>query len=694
MTEFDSNGNRMTKKIQIRVKKPVSKKIQIHMANESDGNISFIDLFAGTGAFSYVFETNTKFKCVFANDMIQCSEQIYNLNHPQTSFVLKDLNDINPKDIPEHQLLCGGFPCFIAGTQVLTHDGYKKIEDLTLQDSVLTHKGQFRVVLNLQKKIYKGDLYEFKIKYHPNVIKCTEDRPFYVREKRKIWDNVHRKYNVVFEQPLWKKAKEITHNDYFGMVINDNEIIPETLYNEDEWFMMGYFVGDGWIEETCRTDGRCLHKIRFAINDAEIVSRISKTLPITDKKCVSGKCKKYGCSNSKWFYILKQFGKYAYGKLIPEWVQNAPKNLIKSFISGYMKADGCINKNGSLQITTVSFNLAMGLQRLYLKLGYIFSVIKFVRPKQTLIEGRLVNQRDTYKVLGKYEKSRYTSFIEDKYVWCANATINKSHSERETVYNCEVETDNSYVVENIIVHNCQPFSIAGKQKGFEDKRSNVFWKILEIIQFHQPEIVILENVKNLKSHDDGKTYQIIEKHLTAQGYLIKSQILDTCQITNVPQHRERIYIVCFKNKDQYEQFDFDFPTVENKKIIEFLEKDVPQKYYYTDKFKVFDEIKQSVVKHINENVLYQYRRYYTRENKSNCCPTLTANMGGGGHNVPLLMDDHGIRKLAPRECFNLQGFPTAYQLPNLCDSALYKLAGNAVSIPVIDLIAKKIALLF
>tara|TARA_Y100000780_G_C13688585_1_gene418611 strand:- start:1085 stop:1384 length:300 start_codon:yes stop_codon:yes gene_type:complete len=99
------------------------------------------------------------------------------------------------------------------------------------------------------------------------------------------------------------------------------------------------------------------------------------------------------------------------------------------------------------------------------------------------------------------------------------------------------------------------------------------------------------------------------------------------------------------------------------------------------------------MKNITDNVLYQYRRYYIRENKSNNCPTLTANMGSGGHNVPLLKDDR-IRKLTPRECFNLQGFPHTYKLPDISDSKLYKLAGNAVSVSVIDLIIKKLLLNF
>ena len=237
---------------------------------------------------------------------------------------------------------------------------------------------------------------------------------------------------------------------------------------------------------------------------------------------------------------------------------------------------------------------------------------------------------------------------------------------------------------------CQPFSIAGEKKGFEDNRSNVFWKIIEILKYHKPNVIILENVKNLVSHDKKNTFKIILKHLTDLGYMIKYTVLDTSKITPIPQHRERIYIVGFLDKQQHKHFDFDFPVCSNQPITDFLESNVPDKYYYTDKFKVNAVVQAQVTKHIRENTLYQYRRYYVRENKSNCCPTLTANMGGGGHNVPLLKDDRGIRKLTPKECFHLQGFPKNYTLPDICDSKLYTLAGNAVSIPVIELIIRKL----
>jgi DNA (cytosine-5)-methyltransferase 1 len=250
---------------------------------------------------------------------------------------------------------------------------------------------------------------------------------------------------------------------------------------------------------------------------------------------------------------------------------------------------------------------------------------------------------------------------------------------------------NDIKVEDIPIHDilcsgfpCQGFSIAGKQKGFDDIRSNVFWKLLEIIEYHKPSYIILENVKNILSHDDKKTFEIIKNNLITKGYFINYKILNTSDITGIPQHRERIYIVCTKSE---KTFSLDFDKIKKNKISTLLETDIPDKYYYTDKSVTWELVKANVVK---KDTVYQYRRVYIRENKSNECPTLTANMGGGGHNVPLIVDNIGIRKFTPRECFNLQGFPDTYKLEKLSDTQLYKLAGNAVSVPVIQLIANRL----
>lgn len=234
---------------------------------------------------------------------------------------------------------------------------------------------------------------------------------------------------------------------------------------------------------------------------------------------------------------------------------------------------------------------------------------------------------------------------------------------------------------------CQAFSIAGYRKGFSDEkgRGNLFFDIARILEAKKPEGFLLENVKNLKSHDGGKTFKIIEETLKDLGYYVKAKVLNTMEYGNVPQNRERIYIVGFRNKSYSDRFEFPSPIKLNVKITDLLEKNVSEKYYYNNK-PLFEKLKNLVKE---EGKVYQWRRQYVRENKSGVCPTLTANMGTGGHNVPIIKDEKGIRKLTPLECFRIQGFPKDYVLPRISDSALYKQAGNSVSVPVIEAVAKQ-----
>lgn len=232
---------------------------------------------------------------------------------------------------------------------------------------------------------------------------------------------------------------------------------------------------------------------------------------------------------------------------------------------------------------------------------------------------------------------------------------------------------------------CQGFSISGKRLGFEDKRSSIFWKLLDIIRLRKPKYVILENVKNIITHGGGETFNLIKRSFDDLEYNFQHLVLDTAKHSGIPQHRERVYMVCTLKKISDLKLDY----VEKKPLVDFLEIPVPNKYYYSNRSKIFDVLEKDVIK---KDTFYQYRRTFVRENKSNECPTLTANMGTGGHNVPIIRDDVGIRKLTPRECFNLQGFPEDYKLPQVADSHLYKLAGNAVTIKVVQSLAKHIFL--
>jgi DNA (cytosine-5)-methyltransferase 1 len=244
---------------------------------------------------------------------------------------------------------------------------------------------------------------------------------------------------------------------------------------------------------------------------------------------------------------------------------------------------------------------------------------------------------------------------------------------------------------------CQPFSVAGYRKGFEDSRGNVFWEILRLVDELQPEIVFLENVKNLQRHDNGRTFSTIEAALNGhvaspagvklgQGYEVRSAVLNSKDF-GVPQNRERIYMVAFKNSDLASRFDFPKGSFDASGREWVPRADVSEKFYYSKTSSIFSRIEKEV---IEPGVFYQWRRQYVRANKSDLCPTLTANMGMGGHNVPIIRTNEGIRKLTPAECFDLMGFGEISIPDSLADSRLYKQAGNSVVVPVIRAIAEQL----
>jgi DNA (cytosine-5)-methyltransferase 1 len=233
---------------------------------------------------------------------------------------------------------------------------------------------------------------------------------------------------------------------------------------------------------------------------------------------------------------------------------------------------------------------------------------------------------------------------------------------------------------------CQPFSIAGNRQGFKDDkdRGNLFFRIAEILKEKRPKAIFLENVKNLRGHDNGNTFRTIKEILEDLGYHLKSEVLNGMSHGNMPQNRERIFIVGFLDKNKAQAFDFPEAIPLKSNFRDFLNNKIDKKYYYNDKA-LYEKIKEAIK---SEKTVYQWRRKYVRANKKGVCPTLTANMGRGGHNVPLIKDSKGIRKLTPKECFSLQGFPNWFRLPSdLSDSELYHQAGNSVIVPVVERIA-------
>tara|TARA_R110001599_G_scaffold57341_1_gene157653 strand:+ start:3211 stop:4434 length:1224 start_codon:yes stop_codon:yes gene_type:complete len=238
---------------------------------------------------------------------------------------------------------------------------------------------------------------------------------------------------------------------------------------------------------------------------------------------------------------------------------------------------------------------------------------------------------------------------------------------------------------------CQAFSIAGNRKGFADTRGTLFFDIEQIVEKHKPKVVFLENVKNLVSHDKGNTFKTIISVLEDKlGYKVFTNVLNSMTHANIPQNRERIFIIAFDPNQVENYADFKFPSEIQltRNIHDILEKGKQdEKLYYKKDHAYYPELKKTIT---SKDTVYQWRRVYVRENKSNVCPTLTANMGTGGHNVPLIKDNFGIRKLTPKECFLFQGYPENYILPNIANSKLYMQAGNSVTTTLVERISNEI----
>lgn len=236
---------------------------------------------------------------------------------------------------------------------------------------------------------------------------------------------------------------------------------------------------------------------------------------------------------------------------------------------------------------------------------------------------------------------------------------------------------------------CQPFSIAGLQKGFKDRDGNLFFEITRIIDAKRPKVVFLENVPNLMEHDDGKTFLVIFNGLAQFGYTVYYRVLASNDYGNLPQIRKRIYIVAIREDISNRLYQYPEPMELTLKSSDIINRSVKQHdiYYYTEG-KMYDRL----VAHMKDRkAIYRITDTEVRWTKNQMCPTLTANMGTHKDRVHVVWDDYGIRKMTLRECLDFQGFPKEFSFPNTItiDDA-YKQIGNTVSVPVIARLATKI----
>ena len=234
---------------------------------------------------------------------------------------------------------------------------------------------------------------------------------------------------------------------------------------------------------------------------------------------------------------------------------------------------------------------------------------------------------------------------------------------------------------------CQPFSVMGLQRGFHDPRGNMFFEIMRIAADIKPKVLLLENVKNLLFHDNGKTFRTIFNTLSELGYGVKYSVQNSATHGNIPQERSRMFITAFLDHDMMNAFSFPDEIPLTRKINDIIDRSVKHSdvYYYKNNNKYFNLLNKRIT---DKTSIYRIDDSGVATRKYKLSPTLKANMGTYHDRVPIIRDDFGIRKLTPYECLALQGFPEKFIYKGIPIEAAYKQAGNTVCVPVVQRIGK------
>ncbi len=433
-----------------------------------------------------------------------------------------DIRRVCADDIPKADCWCFGFPCFAKGTYILTEKGYIPIEDVSVGDKVLTHKGRWRKVTATMHRdgARLWDVNGFGIL----PTRTTAEHPYYVTKP---------------DQPMeFKKVEQLDDSWYSTMVLPDAE---SDGYSKEMWWIIGRYLADGWrVERKDRPSGG---RIVFAISDdkrAEFEQRLREA-KLHGTYTKERTCGKYHVCNNQLYEYLEKFGKYAHGKRVPREALCLPREKAKYFFDGYMSGDGRSDRE---EATSTSAALILGMCIIAQRLGKSVPAVYYTRrDEKCVIQGRECRQRDTYtfRISSKSVKGHYRA----RYV-CRELYQPTESNDFGTVYNISVEEDESYIANGAIVHNCQDISVAGKQLGFQGNRSSLFFRVMYLIgqlkEEDKPTYLFIENVKNLLSVNGGWDFARLLIEMEQGGYDAEWQVLNSKDF-GVPQNRERCFVI-------------------------------------------------------------------------------------------------------------------------------------------------------
>lgn len=525
-----------------------------------------------------------------------------------------DISKIDWVSVPDFDFFTFSFPCFTGETLILTKQGFKEIQDVTEDDMVLTHTDQYQRVTTSMVKAFKGELYTIKA-MAIDKINCTPEHPFYVRKRLKKWNNSIRRWHRLFESPTWVNAKDLTKDHYLGIAINQESKLPNWSGVEDNrwghhrnsdmlsdlfmvesfWYLMGRYIGDGW--KRVGSNGKGIVICCGGRNEDKLIQAMEECnyhYVVANERTV----RKYHICSNELHKFCERYGYYADGKMIDGETLDLPTHLLKAFLDGCFDSDGYKTKDGYIKYASVSKMLIYGIAQCIAKVYHRpYSIYHTPRKPQTIIEGRVVNQQDSYTVVFKEQSNKQDkAFYEEGYLWCPIQSITHEYQECD-VYNMSVAEDESYTANGIIVHNCTDISNAGQQKGLakgSGTRSSLLWECCRAIETKKPKYLFMENVKALVS-DKFKPFLLeFEQWVRDQGYSVFHQVLNAKDY-GIPQNRERLFMIGIREENAQYEFPKPFPL--KSRLKDVLEENVDEKYYISDKMLEYFERVNSDTSH-------------------------------------------------------------------------------------------------
>ena len=392
--------------------------------------------------------------------------------------------------------------------------------------------------------------------------------------------------------PINKKEAEIKWNGTYLNYNNHKEISNKLpLKSPSFWYLIGRFIGDGWIVKR-KDRNNNISGIKICCAKDELKDLENKLCHIFNYCVVEDKTTyKLQFSNKELGEFCKQFGVGAKNKHIPQYILDSRKEDLEYLLMGIIDSDGCYSQ-GRYKITTISRDLAYNIGELILKLKKVpYHIYKTVRPKKYRIEERIINQNNTYQITWSNIYNKNINFVDENYLYSKIRKI-ENRIEINKVYNIEVENTHSYCVNNIATHNCQDFSVAGKQAGGDvgsGTRSSLMYETIRIVGKLRPKYVVWENVKNLLSKKHKHNFDAYIETMKNLGYVSYYEVLNAKDY-GIPQNRERVFTISIrKDIDMIRGYDFEFPEKEelNQNLQQLLEKKVDEKYFVSEKGKKY-----------------------------------------------------------------------------------------------------------